>query len=479
MNVIMSGIDYVSADLARRERFALTPPAQREALETLCRREDVLGGVLLCTCNRTELYLSLTDGAEADPFSLLPCADGARDWETRRGQDAFDHLSAMACGLLSSIFAEDQILTQVKRALLTAREWKCTDSTLEVFFREAVAAAKKVKTAFPTVHGDASSATAARDILAGFPQIRRVLVVGNGQMGRAAASVLCAAGYRVSMTLRQYRHGETELPTGTEAVNYEDRYLLLPEFDAVVSATASPHYTIQAQALEGLSRRPAVYLDLAVPRDIEPAVAALPGVTVLSIDEIAGAAGVRDTLRRQALEKARPFFAEGWENALRWEKGREMPDEQRQHFPLFIDATGKTALVAGGGAIATRRVLSLLRFTFDVTVVAPEVTDELERLDAQGRIQLSRRKFEPGDLEGVFLAVAATDDRETNREIGVLARHRGIWVSVADRREECSFYFPAVAGTEEITVGVCGDGTSHHKVALAAKTIREVLEHGN
>ncbi len=109
------------------------------------------------------------------------------------------------------------------------------------------------------------------------------------------------------------------------------------------------------------------------------------------------------------------------------------PFPQKDRFPLFCDVRGKKALVVGGGAVSARRC----------------------------------RTFEPRDLEGAFLAVAATDSRQVNRQVGLLARQAGCFVSVADRAEECTFFFPALIETETLTIGVAGDGRDHAAVARA------------
>ena len=198
MNVILSGIDHSAASVAERERFALSRPAQQELLARAARTPGVLGAVLLSTCNRTELCLSLEEGAELRPFSLFEAEpEGAY---TYAGREAFGHLAALAAGLKSRLFAEDQILTQVKNALVQARQAGTADAILEVFFREAVTAAKRVKTETRFSHGDVSAALAARDVALSCPGVRQVLVIGNGEVGRAAAAAQAEAGLDVTMT---------------------------------------------------------------------------------------------------------------------------------------------------------------------------------------------------------------------------------------------------------------------------------------
>lgn len=139
------------------------------------------------------------------------------------------------------------------------------------------------------------------------------------------------------------------------------------------------------------------------------------------------------------------------------------------HFPLFVDLHGKTAVVVGGGAIACRRIRALREFGARVVVVAPRWDDPLE-----GVTHLER-PYARGDLAGAFLAVAATDDRKVNYAVGQEARALGIPVSVADRREECTFFFPALCTGAGLVAGVVSAGADHRQTARGARAIREVL----
>lgn len=140
------------------------------------------------------------------------------------------------------------------------------------------------------------------------------------------------------------------------------------------------------------------------------------------------------------------------------------------HFPLFVDLQDKKVVVAGGGTIARRRIDSLLPFGCRLVVIAPELKGSDE-----GFTWL-KRPFASGDLQGAFLAVAATDSRAVNRQVGEEARSLGIPVSVADRKEECTFYFPALCQGGGVLAGVVSEGSDHHRTACAARAIRRTLE---
>ena len=140
--------------------------------------------------------------------------------------------------------------------------------------------------------------------------------------------------------------------------------------------------------------------------------------------------------------------------------------------PLFIDLNGPNAVVVGGGPIACRRAGVLKTFGAQVTLIAPEWKEHIEG------VSWLQRPYQSGDLDGAVLAVAATDDRAVNRLVGEDARALGIPVSVADRREECTFLFPAVCLGEELVAGVVSANNDHKAVARAAAAIRETLKEG-
>ena len=141
-----------------------------------------------------------------------------------------------------------------------------------------------------------------------------------------------------------------------------------------------------------------------------------------------------------------------------------------KRFPLFLDLTGRRAVVLGGGTVGLRRAAALARFGAEVTVIAPRLVRELP-----GVRHLARR-YQAGDLAGAFLAVAATDDPAVNAAAGREAQERGVLFNRSDCPEACGFFFPAICEGGGLTAGVVGDGSDHRRTAAAAKRIRETLE---
>lgn len=469
MNLTMSGLDHSRASLDLREKLAFSPNQILKLLSWLRQQPGVEGCVLLSTCNRTELYLSGTADA---PWRLL-CRGAGVDEEamsayftTRCGSDAAQHLVEVACGLHSQILGEAQIITQARRAMDLAQEAKTADALLSALFRSAVTAGKRARTEVTVTRDAPSMGTRCRDILTrelGTLENRKILVIGNGQMGRLAAELLHQSGAKVWVTLRTYHHGETVVPPGCAAIPYEDRIAALDGMDALVSATASPHYTVTAEQLETVAHPPKVSVDLAVPRDIDPACA--QRMRCYDTDSL----GVEGPGSPEEVAAMKAIVREELDKFTQWQRRQAAP-QRPPRFPLFLDLSGKRVVLIGGGTIAARRIGTLRMFGCQIVVVSPDLKCSVEGLT------WLQRPYQAGDLEGACLAIAATNDRQVNHQVGLDAQAMGIPVSVADCEAECTFYFPAVCAGEDLIAGVVSTGKDHHKTARAAKAIRRALE---
>lgn len=298
MSIHMIGIDHTKANVDTRALFSFTKKSCMETMAEWKSIRGIFGVIIISTCNRMEIWASTEDEWEGSLLELLCAKKQVREKEyetrftVRKDREAVCHLFWLACGLKSQILAEDQILTQVKDALALSRENFTTDSVLEVLFRTAITAAKRVKTEVAFSRANETAMDQAIYMLGhnGFPFKRAVcMVIGNGEMGKLAALALRETGADVTVTVRQYRSGVVEIPQGCSRIHYGERMNFLPECDLVVSATASPNYTLTEklvrEALVKRRGRPLIFVDLAVPRDIETSVGELPNVTLYNIDD--------------------------------------------------------------------------------------------------------------------------------------------------------------------------------------------------
>lgn len=144
-------------------------------------------------------------------------------------------------------------------------------------------------------------------------------------------------------------------------------------------------------------------------------------------------------------------------------------------FPLYIDISGKKIVLFGAGKIASRRVDTLLKFTEHLTVVAPEVSEEVEEYISQGRIRWHRDRYREDYLKGADLVFGATDDHVCNREIARACKRMQIPVNICDEKELCDFYFPSIVVDDDIVIGVNASGRDHGKVKETRMKIEEML----
>src|SRR5579859_1061074 len=142
------------------------------------------------------------------------------------------------------------------------------------------------------------------------------------------------------------------------------------------------------------------------------------------------------------------------------------------YYPVALDVGGKRCLVVGGGTIATDKVEGLLLANARVTVVSPTVADEIERRAARGEVDLRLRPFETEDLDGIYLAYGATDDKNANARVAAEGRARGLLVNAVDDIPNCDFFAMAITRRRDLQVAVSTSGRS----PALARWVREYLD---
>lgn len=144
-------------------------------------------------------------------------------------------------------------------------------------------------------------------------------------------------------------------------------------------------------------------------------------------------------------------------------------------FPLFVDISKKRILVVGGGTIALRRIGTLLQFTGQVEVAAKEVCPRIRELESDGSVRVVGGRFEEAMLDGIFMALACTDDHDLNSRIYRRCRELGILANNCSDQNECDFLFPSVVKQKELVVGITAGGRDHRKVKAAREKIERIL----
>ncbi len=329
------GLNYETAPVAAREAFALDADTRRRLYGHLPLSEDA-EVALLSTCNRTEVYLFGTAADAAAVQAALSFSAGA-PWPERQAfwledEAAVLHAIGVAAGLRSQVLGDAQILAQVKEAYREAVDAGRVGTVLHRLMHTAFRAAKRVRTETALTDGAASVSSravqAARrhfEALPGGLAGRRVLLVGAGRMGAAALRALRQMGVRrLAVANRSRERAEAAAAEfGAEVVGWDGRHAAAGAADLVLVASGAPEPVLRADALPPRDGAPALVVDVAVPRNVEPAVGGLAGYTLLDLDALSE--GVERTAARRAaaLPAAEAICRECLDEFVGWELHHE------------------------------------------------------------------------------------------------------------------------------------------------------------
>lgn len=329
------GISHKTAPVALRERLALPDGRAVGVLADLVAHPAIDEAVAVSTCNRAELYLTVTDPVEAESAALgaLARQAGIRPTEllgslySMHGQEAVRHLFEVAAGLDSMIIGEAEIQGQVKRAYELALVEGATGPLTNRLFRDALGAGKRVRSetgigrsriSVPSV-----AAGLARDVL-GPLESRSALVIGAGETGELTARAFSELGVR-TMFVANRRHDRAiglAQRFGGAAVRFDDLPAELMRTDIVVTATDAPHQIVGREELELVAGqrdgRQLLMIDIAVPRDIDPSVRELGGITLYDMDDLQREVARNLSGREAETERVRAIVEQELERFSGW-----------------------------------------------------------------------------------------------------------------------------------------------------------------
>jgi glutamyl-tRNA reductase len=329
------GVSHKTAPLDLRERLSLTEGRAVGALHELTAVPGIHEAAAISTCNRTELYLVVSDPVEAESEALgvLTRQGEMRPTEllghlySLRSGEAARHLFRVTAGLDSMIVGEAEIQGQVKRAYELALVEGATGPILNRLFRGALAAGGRVREETSVGEKGVSIPSVAVELARrtlGDLGERRVLVVGAGETAELVARALVARG--VATVFVANRHYDRAIGLaqrfGGEAVRFEELPEQLEAADIVVSATNSPHHIVERDELEHVMAmregRPLLLVDIAVPRDIEPACREISGVSLHDVDDVQQIVERNASGREAEARRAEPILAAEQDRFERW-----------------------------------------------------------------------------------------------------------------------------------------------------------------
>ncbi|HJK17350.1 MAG TPA: glutamyl-tRNA reductase [Methanocorpusculum sp.] len=291
--VAVAGVDYTTFDQTRLAEYRFGD----ESSFLADAGEHFKGVILLQTCNRVEILVHGTGAALSDYLHSL----GRSGFTIHEGTDALRHLLALAAGTKSMIIGEDQILGQLKRALLLANECGTTDPVTDLCINTAIHAGVDIRAATHINRGAVSIGSAAVQLaeeLLGSLDGRNILVVGGGEMGKLVTQALAEKNLRaIYVTNRTYNHAvELAQEIGGRAIRVDQLFPRIALSDVVISCTAAPHAIITGEPLAATMNerlwpldpepRKLILIDIAQPRDTEDSCRNIPGVHLFTIDDL-------------------------------------------------------------------------------------------------------------------------------------------------------------------------------------------------
>jgi glutamyl-tRNA reductase len=387
------GVSHKTAPVEVRERLALPDARAADFVRDLRGSGDVQEAVAISTCNRTELYLVVGDPVEAEGTALAMLSSHAGIRPTglasaiysHRNCDAARHLYRVTSGLESMVVGEAEIQGQVKRAYDAALNKETVGPLTNRLFTAALATGKRVRS--ETAIGERQLSLPAVAVALAREQLgpltgRQVVIIGTGETSELTARALADSGGRMLFVASRRRDRAIALAGryGGTSVSFDELPQALESADIVVSATASPHALIEARELTQVmgdrGGRPVLLIDLAVPRDIDPACGDIDGVSLYDIDDLQAVIARNRRVRQAEARKAEGII-----------------EEEIQHFATWLGSLEVLPTIAALRARATEIAEQVLRENDGKWEAASE--RDLERVDAVARAIVNRLLHDP------------------------------------------------------------------------------------
>jgi glutamyl-tRNA reductase len=406
-HIIIIGLNHRTAPVEIRERLAFPAETIGHALRGLLEKESLKEGVILSTCNRVEIcalaHQKFQGVSEIKDFMAafhgipLPELDGyLYHYE---GDEAVHHLFRVASSLDSMVLGEPQILGQVKDAYGYAGEFRSIGTILDKFFAKAFSVAKRVRTETKVASSAVSVSYAAVELarkIFGDLTDKTAMLIGAGEMCELAARHLLSAGVKgIMVTNRTFERAVklAEEFRGTP-IRFDELPVHLKRADIVLSSTGAPHFIIRRQDVEEVihirRNRPMFFIDMAVPRDIDPDANQIDNVYVYDIDDLNNVIETNLEEREREALKAGEIVTEEVRSFRRWLDGQQVTPTiitlRRKYEEVKNIEVTKAVSVLGGEDPKTRKVVeSLASSLLNKILHAPIAA---LKKDADGRNQM-------------------------------------------------------------------------------------------
>lgn len=321
MNFALVGLSHRTAPVEVREKLAIPETALPEALDALKRHDGVREGLILSTCNRVEVFASGETSIELtaalprflSEYRGLPLASIHRYLYEYSGRDAIRHVFRVAASLDSMVIGEPQILGQVKSAYAASRAAGMANGLLDEVMTRAFGAAKRVRSETGIAEAAVSISYAAVELarrIFGSLEGKQVLLIGAGKMSELAALHLGRSGVASIVVANRSPERARELASLFRGkwVGFEDLFDHIAQADIIISSTGAQDFIVRkehgSRFLARRKNRPMFFIDIAVPRNIDPALNDIDNIFLYDIDDLQHVVEANLKERRKAAERA-------------------------------------------------------------------------------------------------------------------------------------------------------------------------------
>lgn len=316
-NFYILGVTHENLTLEEREAFIKDKP--KKILETLMESDIIKGYVLLETCLRVEIYMETTNiEMVKEKFKM------GKLFVQKKGLEAVKYLFDVVCGFNSVIKGEDSILSQVKNSFFKALEEKHTTKTLNVIFNKTIEVGKKFRHKSQVSKNALSlEAVALKFIKSHFDNLveKRIFIVGTGELAISVLNIFTRNNINnITMTNRSRKRVlELKEKYKIEVVDFDKRYLQLETSDIIISATSAPHAIFLEKEIKKLNlNNDKIFLDLAVPRDIESNIGDYSNINLYNLDDLWDVVRKNEENREKLLQEYKYILDEQIENLLKY-----------------------------------------------------------------------------------------------------------------------------------------------------------------
>ncbi|HZW36120.1 MAG TPA: glutamyl-tRNA reductase [Candidatus Deferrimicrobiaceae bacterium] len=423
-SIVIVGLNHRTAPVEVRERLAFPADTIGNALRGLVEREEIAEGIILSTCNRVEVCVLASEAYKgtAAVRQFLSAYHGIPGGELdgylyhHEGEEAVKHLFRVSSSLDSMVLGEPQILGQVKDAYGYAAEFRTIGPVLDKFYTKAFSVAKRVRTETKVASSAVSVSYAAVELakkIFGSLKDKTVMLIGAGEMCELAARHLLSAGIKGILVTNRTFERAVKLAEEFDGVpvRFDELLSHLKTADIILSSTGAPHFILKRENVEEVLRirknRPMFFIDMAVPRDIDPDANQIDNVYVYDIDDLNNVIETNLEERQKEAARAEEIVSGEVRNFFRWLEAQQVTPTivmLRKKFEEIKNAeVAKAIAMLGAEDPKTKKVVESMASAILNKVLHPPITALKKDVDGRSMTELVaavRELFDLGENGG-------------------------------------------------------------------------------